>query len=401
MKRLLDAALAIGVFASIGACASSDDANGVGGGPQGSDGDVAIHASSPARRWRHDAGASDAATHDAGSAPDANASDSSAHDASSPDASSPDASSPDSGGTSGGGLFTQPQPWTTRVDGIAKSTQSDTIIQALAAAGGWGTGSFQMDMSIEVLSADSQTPMRAFTPTSDFYSPDCDNVPFPVPPGGALEGETGYACTQDGDCHLLVVHGPSQKLYEMWRANITGGTFYGGCTAVWDLTKVYPAKLRGDGCTSADAGGFPITAMLATADEVAAGDVPHALRFILPNARIRHDTYVHPGSHTTSATSGGTNMPPYGVRFRLRADYPLSSLPNQAARTLAIALQRYGMFLADGGNVPLTVRSDRSTQHTWASLGIDARSLGAITASDFEVVNLGATYSINDCTRNP
>ncbi len=138
----------------------------------------------------------------------------------------------------------------------------------------------------------------------------------------------------------------------MWEANISGGTFSGGCTVVWDLTKSYPPNLRGDGCTSADAGGFPIAAMLFSADEVFAGEIPHAIRFILPNARIRGgDVYVHPGSHTTGATSGGANAPPYGVRFRLRADYPLASLPSDGARGVAKAMQTYGMFLADGGNI--------------------------------------------------
>jgi len=226
-------------------------------------------------------------------------------------------------------------------------------------------------------------------------------VPFPVPSGGALEGESGYTCTQDGDCHLLVVHPPTHKLYEMWRANISGGTFYGGCTAVWDLAKSYPANLRGDGCTSADGGGFPIAAMLFTADEVAAGVVPHAIRFILPNARIRAGTYVHPGTHTTGATSGGANAPPYGVHFRLRASYPLANLPTEGARVVARAMQKYGLFLADGGNIALTAADDRFTQHKWTDVGVDAYAFSGISVSDMEVVDLGTPMTITDCMRNP
>jgi len=55
----------------------------------------------------------------------------------------------------------------------------------------------------------------------------------------------------DGDCHLLVIHDTQKKLYEMWRTNITGGTFYGGCATVWDLTRDYVPHGRGEGCTSA------------------------------------------------------------------------------------------------------------------------------------------------------
>ena len=68
---------------------------------------------------------------------------------------------------------------------------------------------------LDVLSADASTPMRTFTPTDDFYTPDCDHVAMPVPPGGNLEDETGYACSGDGDCHLLVFQTASKTLYEI------------------------------------------------------------------------------------------------------------------------------------------------------------------------------------------
>src|SRR5689334_20168376 len=57
-------------------------------------------------------------------------------------------------GVPGTGLFTNPMPWTTTVDTVAKSNESDTIIGALQSAGGWGTGTFRTDRSIEVLQAD-------------------------------------------------------------------------------------------------------------------------------------------------------------------------------------------------------------------------------------------------------
>jgi serine/threonine-protein kinase len=259
----------------------------------------------------------------------------------------------------------------------------------------------RMDFGIEVLEADSSTPKKQFSPTGDFFDPDCDEVPFPVPPGGAIEAENGYQCTHDGDCHLIVVHKGENKLYEMWRANIVGNNFYGGCAAVWDLTKTYPDNLRGEGCTSADAGGFPIAAMLFTPEEVAAGAIKHAIRFILPNARIRDNVYVHPGTHSTNPTSGGSNAPPYGVRLRLRADFPLQSLPSDGARVIAKAIQEYGMFLADGGTIALTGKSDRFSPVKWSDLDIDSYSLSAIKVKDMEVVDMGAPINWSgDCYRN-
>jgi serine/threonine-protein kinase len=283
------------------------------------------------------------------------------------------------------------------------------VITWLSQNGGWGNGNkLQIDTSINIQCADATTPMQAYTKNGNFYSPDCDDPgTFPVPPGGAVEGETGYACNGGGDCHLLVVDPGQHKLFEMYTAFSPPSptVFNGGCVVVWDLTKAYPPNLRGDGCTSCDAGGFPIAAMLFTADEVAAGHIDHAIRFILPNSRIRGGgVYVHPGTHTTSATSGAANAPPYGVHFRLKASFDMTKLPSNGARTVAKALQKYGMFLADGGNIALTAADDKFTTAKWtdANVNVDAQALTAIQVTDFDVVDMGTpVQDTGNCVRNP
>jgi serine/threonine-protein kinase len=277
--------------------------------------------------------------------------------------------------------------------------QSAAVIAWLEAQGGWGLGRLQIDFSIERLEADASVPFQTFAPSADFYVPDCDAVPMPVPAGGALEGESGYACANGGDCHLIVWHEPSARLFEMWRADIRSGVFHGGCLAVWDLASPPPATGRGEGCTSADAAGLPIAPLLFSADEVAAGEIAHAVRFALPNARIRSRTYVRPATHATGAASGGASAPAYGARLRLRADYPLASLPSEGARVVARALQRYGMILADGGNVALMGRSDRFTSAKWAGL-LGPRDLQAIRVSDFVLVDGSARFNFDgECRR--
>ena len=136
--------------------------------------------------------------------------------------------------------------------------------------------------------------------------------------------------------------------------------------------------------------------------QISAGSIDHAIRFILPNARIRDNVYVHPGTHSTGPTAGGPNAPPYGVRFRLRANYPLDSLPTEGARVVARGLQKYGMFLADAGNIALTAQSDRFTTHKWEEVGVDPYSLSEIKVTDFEVVDMGAPINWSgDCILNP
>ncbi len=305
---------------------------------------------------------------------------------------------PDGGVTASGAgpYFTHPMFFNRVVSGVPAAANSNTVISTLQSSGGWGTGRMQIDFTIDVLKADATTPMRTFTTTSDFYSPDCDHTAMPVPVGGNIESETGYACTGGGDCHLLVYNTSSKTLYEMWRANITS-TFQGGCLAVWDGQATYDDTLRGDQCTSADAAGFPIAPLLFTADEVAAGHIDHAIRFILPNSRVKRG-FVRPATHATS-TTGGANAPAYGVHLRLRADYPIASLPTEGARVVARAMQKYGMYHADGGNIALTAQSDRHTTAKWNGL-LGPLDLQALQVSDFEVMDHGSMIQLdNDCTR--
>jgi hypothetical protein len=292
-------------------------------------------------------------------------------------------------------------PWYEDVSSAATDPQSTAIIGYLNGLG-WATnGILQIDFGIEVLDAPANTPTKTFVPTSDWGEPDCDANAIPIPPGGALEGEVGYECTKDGDCHLIVVDRTAKKLYEMWRANISAGVFHGGCLAVWDMAKVYGPKGRGEQCTSADAAGYPIAPLLFSADEVAAGEIPHAIRFILPNANIRKGEYVHPATHGTNKAVGPAQSPPYGVHLRLKPTFDESKLANEGARVVARALKKYGMFLADGGSVPLTAQSDRFTTHKWAGL-LGARDLKGITPGDFEVLTMPTPVKLTlDCVREP
>lgn len=304
-------------------------------------------------------------------------------------------------GEHAGQLMWPNAPWNQTVDQKSTATDSDAVIAYLQANQQTPT-TFQIDFSLEILQADAGTQKMAFSPTGDHYSPDCDTAPVPIPAGGALEGEAGYECQSDGDCHLIVYSESECRLYEMWRANIVGGQFDGGCLAVWQTDRAYGETLRGDYCTSADAAGLPIAPLLVTADEVSAGEIDHALRYILPNDRIRADIFVRPGTHSTPATSGPQDAPPYSALLRLRSDVDLSGL-TPAQRTVARALQRYGMYLADGGNLTFTMASDRFTEHKWEEVGFGPQDMKWLEWTDFELVDAGEriAWSDGDCTRTP
>jgi hypothetical protein len=314
-----------------------------------------------------------------------------------------------------GGLFMQPEPWTKDVSGLTKDPSSDAIIAALDKAGGWGSGNMQIDFSIPLFFGDSSTPRKTINgPAAGGYpycygGTDCDPVPLqmPIPTNGNAEGSSNYTCDTSyktngqGDCHILVVETSQKKLYELYNATAAGSAIDALGAFIWDLTKAYPDNERGEQCTSADAGGFPVAGLLPTADEVAAGAVNHAIRFILPNPSMRKQTYVHPASHAGNPSSTDANAPPYGVRFRLKASFNDSSY-NTAQKVIIAAMKKYGMLLSDGGNIPLTFADDRTTTAKWATLGITAQSFSGIKVDDFEVVDFSSTIALTDnCVRNP
>jgi hypothetical protein len=312
------------------------------------------------------------------------------------------------GAVMSGALFEQPEPWTKDVSALTKDARSDAIIAALIAMGGWGNGNvLQIDFAIPLFFATSSTPRQTITAPAARYcygGTDCDPVPLqmPLPAGGNTEGSADYTCnTAKDDCHVLVVERNEKKLYELYNSTKTATGFTALVAIIWDLTRAYPANLRGDQCTSADAAGFPIAGLLPTADEVAAGEVNHALRFILPNPRMKADVYVHPGTHAGAPSSTDPNAPPYGVRFRLKAAF--DETPYGAAeRVILRALKRYGMLLSDGGEIALTFASDRTTAAKWQAQGITPQSFNSIGASNFEVVDLSPEIALtNDCVRNP
>lgn len=69
-----------------------------------------------------------------------------------------------------------------------------------------------------------------------------------------------------------------------------------------------------------------------------------------------------------------------GLRVRLRSSYPVASPPPQA-RAVAVALQHYGMILADNGS-PWYISGIPDAR--WSN--DDLHALGRITGADLEVV---------------
>ena len=94
--------------------------------------------------------------------------------------------------------------------------------------------------------------------------------------------------------------------------------------AVWDLLA---NEQRPWTWTSADAAGLPIFPGLVRYDEVAAGQIQHAIRFTLPQSRA---AMMPPASHW-AANSTIPSPPPMGMRLRLKVSYDISGFLGEPA----------------------------------------------------------------------
>ncbi len=171
------------------------------------------------------------------------------------------------------------------------------------------------------------------------YADESDPGPYPIPPDAPIEG--GSAST--GDRHILIVDRDNCLLYEIFAAYAqAGGSWRAGSGAVFNLRS---QALRPETWTSADAAGLPILPGLVRYDEVAAGEIRHAVRFTVPRTQRK---YLWPARHFASNLTGA-EYPPMGVRFRLRANYDLSGFSPEV-QVILRALKKYGMMLADNGS---------------------------------------------------
>ena len=167
-----------------------------------------------------------------------------------------------------------------------------------------------------------------------------DPGPYPISPDAPIEG--GEA--SGGDRHVVVVDRRRWRLYELFDAHReAGGSWRAGSGAVFDLAA---NALRPAGWTSADAAGLPIFSGLVRYDEAGeAGAIRHALRFTCAHTRR---AFVAPARHFASVSTD-PNLPPMGLRVRLRAGFDVSPFP-PVARVILTALKTYGMILADNGS---------------------------------------------------
>jgi hypothetical protein len=200
------------------------------------------------------------------------------------------------------------------------------------------------------------------------YPDESDRGPYPVPLNAPVE--------QGSDRHVLTLQSGTCRLFELYNARRSGAGWAASQGSIFNLRS---NRLRPEGWTSADAAGLPILPGLARYDEVRRGAINHALRFTVAETQRG---YIHPATHFASSATD-PNLPPMGLRLRLKRSYSLARFRGQS-RVILVALKRYGMFVADNGSsFFITGASDRRWNDD------DLNQLKTVPGSAFEALDTG------------
>ena len=265
-------------------------------------------------------------------------------------------------------VFPKTNPWNKRVDSLPVAPNSDAVIRSIGLDTGlhpdFGSGLYaggKIGIPYDVVT--KKTPRSRVTFD---YADESDKGPYPIPRGVHVESGS--------DRHALLIDRDACRLYELYSLTRTASGWHAGSGAIWNLSS---NKLRPAGWTSADAAGLPIFPGLARYDEVARGVIDHALRFTVERTRR---AYVYPARHYASSLTD-PDLPPMGLRVRLKASVDLSGFPKQA-RVVLTALKRYGMLLADNGS---NWYIGGAPDPRWNNDAL--HTLGRVKGSSFEVVS--------------
>ena len=280
--------------------------------------------------------------------------------------------------------FPADNAWNTDISTAPKDPNSDALIASIGLTRGlhadFGAGLYQgAPIGIPYVVVAGNQPRVPIVFTA--YGSESDPGPYPVPANAPIEGQQADGSAFGGDRHVLVIDRDANRLYEMGNAYPqTDGSWQASGGAVFHLDSNDVRPGGQSGWTSADAAGLPIFPGLARYDEAASGVIRHALRFTASSTR---KAYVPPATHWASSNTS-PDVPPMGMRVRLKASYAIPPGFSIESRAILQAMKSYGMLLADNGS---SWYVSGAPDARWNNDKL-ASELGSVKGGDFEVVRM-------------
>ena len=280
--------------------------------------------------------------------------------------------------------FPASNAWNTDISTAPVDANSGALISSIGLGTGlhpdFGSGLYSgAPIGIPYVIVPGSQPMVTILFVS--YADESDPGPYPVPITAPIEGQQADGSAFGGDRHVLVIDRDSNLLYELADAYPqSDGSWTASCGAVFHLDSNNVRPNAQPGWTSADAAGLPIFLGLVRYEEAASGVINHALRFTVNATR---QAYVPPATHWASSSTN-PNLPPMGMRVRLKSSFAIPDGFSTESKAILQALKTYGMFVADNGS---NWYISGAPDPRWNNDNL-VSELGSVAGSNFEVVRM-------------
>ena len=234
---------------------------------------------------------------------------------------------------------------------------SDAMVEGIVSQAAIGFVIAQKQWTVPVFYADESTPRYDVTlkcgkewelgvtqlknvPIPDWAEPSDDDHEGGINPDGCGGSDNG---PDEGDFAMTVVDTSTRCEYDFWQVKKTKGKW----AASWATSISIDSNGIFEKGISCRGSGFALMNGLIWPDELKAGRIEHALAFAYDLTRA--DGPVSPATDS-DGTSRGTDTMPEGVRVQLDPTLDLDSMGlKDYEKTIAKALQEYGMILVDDG----------------------------------------------------
>ena len=266
-------------------------------------------------------------------------------------------------------------PWNLPVVGLQRHPESDQFVQRLWNEASDRPGNFNLTFSgytYPIYHADQATGMFPVETNSDS---NIDGTMIPWNP--AWRPATG------SDAQVIILDPETGREWDLFDTSFDGKTIRAtnGSLVPGDY------RTKEDGHPPSRGAGIPYLAMLVRPEEIAQGNIQHALS--MPIRNTDGEFFVPPATKLEfpDQPPGGI---PEGMRFALdvsdqEIDQWLASLPDvlpeasrESARIIARALRDYGWFITDtSGSAHLQFEDRLTAQTPWLVLGLGEEDVGS------------------------
>lgn len=217
------------------------------------------------------------------------------------------------------------------------------------------------------------------------------NANFPILPFADIGAEAGvYTNPRQQDIHILGVNRQSLQFSELYKLYPIGsqGAAPISCVTCSSQSGVKYGNDYTPLVNGVDAAGLPLIPLSLRYQEFRSctdggAAIGHALRFTLPGGYLT-GSFVWPAV----ASVANPGMIPYGSRMRLKSSFNISGY-SAAAQCVLLALQHYGMLMADGGTAfhIQTMADAGGDFDLYNALAVEIPLSAPLTSDEFEFID--------------